>query len=616
VTFPEGRLTVTGRLMKVYPGPAYIAEKADAVFVPVRIDGAERSYFSRLGHGQVRRRPFPKIHITLGEPQRLKVAEGLTGRERHAASALALYDLMSDMVYRTTWFGPTLFEALLHARARHGRRRVILEDFTRATLTYDQLLIAALALGRRLAAATGPGERVGVLLPNANAAAVVFYALQAFARVPAMLNSTAGAAAVDAALTAAEVNVVVSSRAFVERAKLGPLVEQIGRRARVLWVEDLRREIGLAARLRAWCDRWYARRLHAAFAVSRDAPAVVLFTSGSEGRPKGVVLSHGNILANCAQTAARIDYDHRDRVFNTLPLFHSLGLTTAFVLPGISGICVFLYPSPLHYRIVPEMIYASNATILFGTNSFLRGYGQAAEAYDFRGLRDVFAGAEPVHEDNRALWSRKFGIGLLEAYGATEASPAVTLNTPMYHRAGTVGRFLPGVAWRLEPFEGLEQGGRLWIKGPNVMLGYLRAEDPGVLETVPDGWYDTGDIATVDDQGYVSLLGRAKRFAKIAGEMVSLTVVEGLAAEIAPDAAHAAIALADPRKGERIVLVTTSGLDRATLQHAARAAGHSELVVPATIVPIESMPLLGSGKTDYPAVEALVDQRADPQPAG
>jgi acyl-[acyl-carrier-protein]-phospholipid O-acyltransferase/long-chain-fatty-acid--[acyl-carrier-protein] ligase len=617
VIFPEGRLSVTGALMKVYPGPAYIADKADAAIVPVRIDGAERTHFSRLDRGQVRRRLFPKIRITILEPQRLQLPTELAGKPRRAAGALQLYDIMSEMVFRTTRLGPTLFAALLDARARHGGGHEIIEDIERKKLSYDRLVLGVMALGRRFEAETRPGERVGVLLPNVDVAAVVFYGLQAFARVPALLNFSAGAAAMDAALTAAEVGLIISSRTFVEKAKLESVAAELETRARILWLEDLRGQIGTAQRLRAWWDSRVARRIHAGFAVERDMPAVVLFTSGSEGRPKGVVLSHGNILANCAQAAARVDYNQLDRVFNSLPLFHSFGLTAAFVLPNLFGLGVFLYPSPLHYRIVPEMVYASNATILFGTNSFLRGYGRAADPYDFRGVRYVFAGAERVQDETRELWTEKFGIRLLDGYGATEASPAISTNTPMHNRRGTVGRFLPGIQWRIEPIDGLERGGRLWIKGPNVMLGYLRFEQPGVLEPPPDGWYDTGDIAEVDAEGYLTLLGRAKRFAKLGGEMISLAVVEEVAAEAAPDGDHTAMAVPDPRKGERIVLVTTSSdLDRDRLSHAARAKGLSELVVPADLIRVETLPLLGSGKTDYPAVRHLLDERlAEPEPA-
>jgi acyl-[acyl-carrier-protein]-phospholipid O-acyltransferase/long-chain-fatty-acid--[acyl-carrier-protein] ligase len=266
-----------------------------------------------------------------------------------------------------------------------------------------------------------------------------------------------------------------------------------------------------------------------------------------------------------------------------------------------------MYPSPLHYKIVPEMIYGTNTTVLFGTNSFFKAYARAADPYDFHALRHVFAGAEPVQEDTRQLWFEKFGIRILTGYGATETAPLLSINTPMHYKTGTVGRFVPGVAWRLEPVAGLEGGGRLWVKGPNVMLGYMRFEQPGVLVPLEDGWYDTGDIVEVDGEGFITILGRAKRFAKLGGEMVSLAAVEELAAALRPQAGHAAIALPDPRKGERIILVTTDqALDRTVLLEAARRRGRPEFMVPAEVVPIAELPLLGSGKTDYPAVQRLV----------
>ena len=319
--------------------------------------------------------------------------------------------------------------------------------------------------------------------------------------------------------------------------------------------------------------------------------AAILFTSGSEGTPKGVVLSHRNMLANAAQAAARIDFGRQDKVFNVLPVFHSFGLTVGLVLPLVSGVRIYLYPSPLHYRIVPELIYGVNATIMFGTDTFLNGYARAAHAYDFRSLRYILAGAEPVKELTRRTYLEKFGLRILEGYGVTETAPALALNTPMFNRFGTVGRMLPGMEARLDKVEGVDEGGRLFVKGPNVMLGYLRVENPGVLEPPPGGWHDTGDIVTIDKQGFIAIKGRAKRFAKIAGEMVSFAAVEAIAGELWPDALSAVGSVPDPRKGERLILVTQKkDPTRSEFQAFARSRGATELMVPAEIVYMEKMP--------------------------
>jgi acyl-[acyl-carrier-protein]-phospholipid O-acyltransferase/long-chain-fatty-acid--[acyl-carrier-protein] ligase len=281
-----------------------------------------------------------------------------------------------------------------------------------------------------------------------------------------------------------------------------------------------------------------------------------------------------------------------------------------FALPLVSGVPVYFYPSPLHYRIVPELVYGSNATILFGTDTFLAGYARTANSYDFRSLRYVVAGAEPVKEATRKVWSEKFGVRILEGYGVTETAPVLALNTPMFNKFGTVGHLMPGVEARLEPMPGVEDGGRLLVRGPNVMLGYLKADNPGVLQPPPDGWHDTGDIVAIDAQGYVTIKGRAKRFAKIGGEMVSLAAVEALAAELWPKAPSAAATEIDPRKGERVVLVTQQkDATRGEFIAFAKTSGAADLMVPAEIMIVDALPLLGSGKLDFPAVTRLVRER-------
>jgi len=616
VIFPEGRITVTGALMKIYEGPGMIADKARAKILPVRIDGPQFTRFSRL-KGKLRLRWFPRVTITLQEPQEIALPPEIKGRRRRHEIGLKLYDVMSTMMFRTADTGRTLFGAVLDARALHGGGREIIEDIERRPLTYGRLVAGSFVLGRRFAAASRPGEMVGVLLPNAAAAVVTFTALHAFARVPAMLNYATGARNMLAACRLAGLNTIITSRRFVAAAKLDAALATLAEGRRVLYLEDLRGEIGFAERLRGLIASRFARSLYRRRAPRPSDPAVVLFTSGSEGVPKGVVLSHENILANCHQVAARVDFSPSDVVLNALPLFHSFGLTGGTLLPLISGVRIFLYPSPLHYRIVPEVAYDTNATILFGTDTFLTGYARAGNPYDFYSIRYVFAGAEKVREETRRQWMEKFGLRILEGYGATETSPVLATNTPMHFKAGTVGRLLPGIAWRLEPIEGISEGGRLIVAGPNIMKGYLSPTNLGAIEAPSGGWYDTGDIASIDAQGYLSIIGRARRFAKIAGEMISLGAVEDMAAALWPNFRHAAVTLPDPRKGEQVILLTenTQATAEALLAEA-RAHGVAEIMVPRKVLPVAAIPLLATGKIDYPAAHAIARDSIAPALAG
>jgi acyl-[acyl-carrier-protein]-phospholipid O-acyltransferase/long-chain-fatty-acid--[acyl-carrier-protein] ligase len=605
VIFPEGRITVTGQLMKVYDGAALIAEKSGAMVVPVRIEGLEATIFSRLSRAQVRRRWFPKVRVTVLEPVRLTVDDALKGRARRRAAGAMLYQIMSDLIFRTTPTDRTVVDAVVEAGKIRGWSRIAVEDPVTGKLSYRKLMVAARVLAGKFTALAGEGEAVGVMLPNANGAAATLLGVMSAGRVPAMINFTAGVANVQAACTGAEVRTIVTSRAFVERARLDKLVEALGEKTRIIYLEDLRATVSTVDKIRGLIR--YRRAL-----VPRDPdePAAILFTSGSEGTPKGVVLSHRNMLCNAAQAAARIDFGRTDKVFNTLPVFHAFGLTVGLVLPLVSGVPVFLYPSPLHYRIVPELVYGANATILFGTDTFLSGYARSAHPYDFRSVRYVLAGAEPVKEATRRLWSEKFGLRILEGYGVTETAPALALNTPMFNRFGTVGRLLPGIEARLESVPGVEEGGRLYVRGPNVMLGYLKTDRPGVLVPPQEGWHDTGDIVTIDRDGFVTIKGRAKRFAKIGGEMISLAAVESLASELWPDAQSAVVTEPDPRRGERLVLVTENkGATRAAFQAYAKSKGAPDLLAPAEVMVVDKLPVLGSGKADLVGVLRLVTQR-------
>ena len=599
VIFPEGRITTSGGLMKIYEGPGLIADRSGASVLPIAIDGPQYTASGYLGE----RRKFPKIRLRVLAPEKIEVDPSIQGQERRKTAARLMQDLMYRLSFACYDYDKTVFNAVLEATGQFGKGRIVLEDIKQEPLSYGQLLTRTFILGGVLRKDTQAGERIGVLMPNVAAGVIVYLALQYLERIPAMLNYTTGLQVLLKACETASIRTVYTSRQFIENAALEALAEGLEQRVNLVYLEDLRDRIGLSDKLlgllRSRCPRAHYRPI-----ADPGDPATILFTSGSEGVPKGVVLSHRNLLSNFAQARSRIGFKPSDIFFSCLPLFHSFGLNIGCVLPLLGGCRIFLYTTPLHYRIIPELLYQTQASILFATNTFLKGYANHAHPYDFNFLEYVFAGAEKLHEDTRKLWMEKFGIRILEGYGATECSPVISVNTMISNKSGSVGKLLPAMQAYLAPVAGIKEGGRLVVKGPNVMSGYLLHGTDGTIQAPRtergEGWYDTGDIAAIDAEGYIELLGRAKRFAKIGGEMISLTAVEELAGVAWPDYNHAAISLPDARKGEKIILVTDNDqASRKSFQQKARELGYGELYIPREVIHIGELPVLGTGKTDY-----------------
>jgi len=509
----------------------------------------------------------------------------------------------------------TLFQALAEARREHGAGKIALVDGDDRNLSYDDVIQASFALGSALKRGTRAGECVGVMLPTGVAAALAFFALSAYGRVPTMLNFTSGLAGLKSALRTAQVKRVVTAHRLVDKAGLQDVIAGLEAEsgAEIVYLEDVRKNLSLRNKLAAVTGKIAPRLLAAKPDPSQ--PAAILFTSGTEGEPKGVVLSHQNILANVAQARAHFDFYASDILLNPLPMFHCFGLTVGTLLPLMLGVKIVCHPTPLQPKEIVRRILSHGATILISTDTFINQYARCSESGELDSLRMAVCGAERLRDETRAFLRKKSNVTLLEGYGVTEAAPVLAANQVEANHPGTVGRLMAGMEVRLEPVEGISGAGQLHVRGPNIMLGYLKPDAPGKIVAPESGWHDTGDIVAIDAEGFVAIRGRLKRFAKIGGEAVSLAVVENIAGALWPDSSHAAVALPDGRKGEQIVLVTNAPeASRVAMVGWAQNHGVTELALPRRLVLVDSIPLLATGKTDYVSVQKMAAAQADPAP--
>lgn len=609
VIFPEGRISTTGGMMKLYGGIGYIAARSQARMVPIALNGLEYSKLSYL-RGKIKQSWFPPVTITIGEAFQVAVNEQLTRRVQKERATDEIGSRMQSHLLESRMKPQlNLFNELLGAAKQHGFGTTICEDvLANAALSYRKLLLTTYTIACRLEQELHGQKRAAVLLPNAAAHVVTLFALFRLGITPAVLNYSAGKQTMLDACETASVRTVITSRAFIEKAGLTDFIQSASSVYTILYLEDMKQSIGFTHK---WCGLLdFVRKTKGP--VGLDENEVVLFTSGSESKPKGVVLTHRNIYANIQQAKVVIAFNSSDVVLGAMPMFHSFGLTAGTILPILSGMKVVMYPNPLHYKVIPELVYDRNITILFGTSTFLSAYARTAHAYDFAcALKYVVAGAEKLKEEVRQTWADKFGIRILEGYGTTETAPVISLNTPMYVKKGTVGRVVPGIQIRIEKVEGIEHGGNLLVKGPNVMKGYL-IHGQGFVPC-PE-WYSCGDVVQMDSEGFLNIQARVQSFAKIGGEKVSLPMVEELvAASLPPNAQYAAIAVPDARKGERIVVYHNSpGAQLHVLREAMKGQGHPSIYMPSELRFVAQLPLLGSGKIDYVTIkrDALQDHHA------
>ena len=614
VLFAEGRLSRTGSLMKLFDGTGFLLFKTHAKVITAYIRGARRLPFSP---NRDEKTLFPRISVHFSEVLSPPPREFERTIQARAFFTSWLRDRMVEQRFETEMqFGrQNLFDAIAETAAAHPSRTV-LEDASLQQLTYRKLMIGAELMGQRLGVRLSPNAtRIGVLLPNVNGMVVTLLALWRIRRVPAVLNFSTGPVVMLTCTELAGLKQIITSRLFLQRAKLN-IDSLVGAGIEFIYLEDVRAEISDG-------DKFAAMLRHTLLAstfttnIPPNDTAVILFTSGSEGVPKGVELTHRNILANIRQMLSVTDLDDKDRIFNCLPMFHSFGLSVGTILPLVRGMYVFVYPSPLHYRVVPSALYERDCTVFLSTNTFLNGYARKAHPYDFRSMRYLFAAAEKLQESTATTWAQKYGVRILEGYGATECAPCVSVNTPLIPRYGSVGRIMPGMEYRIEPIPGVDEGGELFVKGPNVMKGYLNP-DANAKFLKLDGWYDTGDIVSVDAEGFFHVRGRLKRFAKVSGEMVSLTAVEDALAGAFPQfgmrCQTAIVTRHDEDKGEALIAVTNEPkLTLDDIRQAIKAKGLSNLSVPREIKYVREIPKLGTGKVNHRELSKIIaDESAAP----
>lgn len=604
VIFAEGRVTENGGLMKIYEAPGLVADKSKSPIIPIWIDGPQYGYFSKT-KGKLPHRPLPKMKITVGKPRGFKLKDNLRRQRDHISNEV--YQILREISFEVNYnpnislFAQLMKTAKVHSKKGMLKRPYFVEDIQRQPNSYKDIIIKSYVLGKYFKRKTLPGEHVALLLPNAIATVCTFFGLSAYERIPVMLNFSVGAKNMASMCKTAEVKKVITSLAFIKTAKMESVVEVLAANGlEIVYLESLRKEIGLWDKINAFLRYKIKRVPHK---DGGNKKAVILFTSGSEGAPKAVVLSHANIMSNIKQISAIETINITDTVFNALPMFHSFGLTVGTIFPLLEGARLFLYPSPLHYRVVAEIVYEIGATVMFGTDTFFRGYAKIAHPFDFHNVRFMFGGAEAVKPDTRNMWMERLGIRVLEAYGSTECSPVITANNRIFNRFGSIGKLLPAIKYKIEPVEGIEKGGELVVKGPNVMLGYIMPENPGVLVPLEDGWYHTGDVVEIDEIGFVYIKDRIKRFAKIGGEMVSLNAVQEMVCRayewMGGEFQYGVVSIPHESKGEQIVLATNNHqVEQEVLHSYIKNNGMSELYLPRVIIHRDSLPVFATGKAD------------------
>lgn len=619
--FPEGELSRTGSLLRIRRGYEIIARHAEAPVVPVWLDRLWGSVFSFQGGRFFTKWPreFPyRVTVAFGAPLPAKSADIATVRE-------ALLKLGEFCYSQRPNLRGHLGQACLRGLKRHPFRPALTDGLDGGILSRGKLLGAALALSRHLKK-NCPEPRIGIVLPPGKGGAVANLAVVLAAKIPVNLNFTTPRDAIESAKEQAELKTIITARLLAKRLEDFPWTPAVihldellptMKRSIIGWVL-----LGIATPSRLLAGLLKLPR------SGDHAEALLLFTSGSSGKPKGVVLSHRNILGNVGQFSVALDARKDELVLASLPLFHSFGCTVTLWYPLIEGVRIVTYPNPLEAGKIAKLVEQHAVTIMLATPTFLRAYLRKAEPEQLQSLRLLITGAEKLPNELAAAFQARFGKEVLQGYGLTETSPVVSTNLPEMkpsrpgqnvqpsNRLGSTGKMLAGIAAEIRDADSgekksLHETGMLWLRGPNIFEGYLNLPEQSA-EVLQDGWFKTGDIGRFDEDGFLFIEGRLSRFSKIGGEMVPHETIEqailaALTTEEHPERIIALMGVADEAKGEALVLLSTIEVDVGSLRSALSAAGVPNLWIPKTIRRVEAIPVLASGKLDLAGCKKLAE---------
>jgi acyl-[acyl-carrier-protein]-phospholipid O-acyltransferase/long-chain-fatty-acid--[acyl-carrier-protein] ligase len=611
--FAEGAVSRTGNLLPFQRGFERMVDGLDVPVIPVYLDRVWGSVFSFK-----RGRFFWKLPERLPYPVTVAFGAPLPSTVSAAQARLAIMELGSQAMAHRRRSSDLLHTAFMRA-AKRSWRRPAMADSTGRRLTYGRALTGALLLGRAIARRTAGQEMVGLLLPSSVGGALANIGTLCAGKVAVNLNFTAGPQAMGAAVDQCGIKTIVTSRRFLAKASIAEMPGMV-------YLEDLLEEVGAFAKIAALVEArlgpvWLLRRRHGGRGRTGSSLATVIFSSGSTGVPKGVMISHGNILANVDALTQIFPMSRADCFIGVLPFFHSFGLTGTLWFPLTQGASAVYHPNPMDAKTVGELAATYRASMLISTPTFCTSYVRRCTPEQFAHLKYAIVGAEKLREPLARAFRERFGVPLLEGYGCTEMSPVVAVNRPdVEHggvrqigtKAGSVGHPIPGVSAKVvdrTTGEGplFDEEGLLLVKGPNLMQGYLHQPER-TAEVIRDGWYVTGDIATIDEAGFISITDRVSRFSKIGGEMVPHIKIEETINAILGDSVSAVTSVPDESRGERLVaFYARPDVTPDALWSALSQTDLPKLWLPKRehLVPIEAIPSLGTGKVDLRRLREL-----------